>query len=388
MSSMAVNNDANGENVRPPARSVRRGAGRPPGEGWLWQGEPLTADLMTLAASPLGTQDADFLAAYPELARADLVKAALRRSGGDHRQAMQIAYRYLENEADPAHLQPAEVAAFGLAVGVEQPGPAAARRERAARALGKRNATGYVRASRKGTGELKISAESELMRKIGRALQLDDGTIRVSYTRETVRTTWPPEAPPAEELRALCGTWRGITATTNMVKALHNKSGPHETYMVVRQEEDGSFSVRWLFQGERDVPAAAVAFARMEGGLRMTCVYEVDVTYMPRLPDLVHHRGTCLLDRSEQDPGLFSGRYYTDAGTSGVLDFDAHVTEPAEDVLEAQYLFRHTSVNGRRVAALQQAVERGLNDSALRRLLPRVAPLRAAHERGTLNRPS
>jgi hypothetical protein len=326
-------------------------------------------------------REAEFLVGYPALSNLTMMKAALRQADGDHQLAMQIAYRFLETQADPGFLSPTEIAAFGLAVGLEQPAPAAVRREQAAFQLGKAGVTSYVRASRSGATTDKTSAESELMHRVGRVLQGDDETIRISQTRETPRTGWPPSVPSRQRLHELCGTWRGVTATTNMVKALSNKSGPHETYMVIMPDQNDRLAVRWLFHEERDVPAAAVAFADMDGGMRMTCVYEVDVTYLPKQPALAHHRGACLLDRADQHPNLFSGRYFTDTGTSGILDFDAHVKEVAQDVLEAQYLFRSTAVNERRVEALQQAVERGINDPALGRLLPRVRPLESRSAR-------
>lgn len=350
----------------------RRGVGRPPGDGWDWQQSESAADLMALASSPVGAQEPSFLAGYPSLLRLDLMQSALRQADGDHLAAMHIAHRFLENQATPEHLSADEIAAFAVAIGLEASAPPGKRRLDAAAQLGLTSTTAYTRARRSANAPHKTSVESDLMIRVSRCLEGDPRTIRSSHTHATPRTPWPINPPTHEEIHALCGTWRGITATKNMVKALSNKSGPHETYMVV--EPDGAgVAVHWLFQDERDVPAVAVTLIKMPRGIRMTCVYEVEVKYLPREDRYPHHRGTCLLDIADLNSGPWSGRYFTDAGTSGVLDFTAHVSQPAEDLLEARYLFRHTPVDSARIAAMQAAVERGLSDAELSDLLPWVA---------------
>jgi hypothetical protein len=338
---------------------MKNPVGRPHADDWHWLDDRLTAELMDLALSPLGCHDIDLLRSRSELWSAPLPASALRRAGRDHTQAFLSALAYVRHNADPAHLAPVEIDAFAAAVGLDDDiALAAVRRDRAASVLG-RTYSSYTRPGRVREDGKRSSPESRLVDKVAAALRGDPGTLRTSATSTAERTP-SAAATPDGRLDRVVGVWRGTTGTKELAKAVGREGGPHKTYMAVRRVpggQPGAVDVRWFYDQERDVPAVAVTAVPVRDGLRLVCVYEVDVQFAMK-DTHPHHRGCCLLDWDPAWPELITGPYFTDVQTYGILDFSDRVAGDAETFADAERLFAGIPEQNRRAAAVQRAAER------------------------------
>jgi hypothetical protein len=106
---------------------------------------------------------------------------------------------------------------------------------------------------------------------------------------------------------------------------------------MVVEHSHGELAVRWLYRAGLSTATAVRPVQMPDGGRRLVCVYDADVSGTEAL-EAPSHRGSCVLEVEGNPANTVVGPYWNDRRADGLLLFERRLPRIADTYDEAAKL--------------------------------------------------